>query len=119
MAEQMDLGPCKVERVDEPPYLSDDLVEQIAVLHNGGKWPDHYTEEHRQHWRGQAIKIIELVKIYLAHPLYKISAPPQTAESKALMSLVGAMDDVSFVAFEKNTRQLWDDGLDEMRNSKT
>jgi hypothetical protein len=40
------------------------LVEQIAVLHNGGTWPDHYKEEHRKHWRGQAVKIIELVNHY-------------------------------------------------------
>jgi hypothetical protein len=68
----------KIERADEPPYLSDDLVEQIAVLHNGGKWPDDYKESHRQHWRAQAVKIIDLVKLYLANPLYKVTPPKPT-----------------------------------------
>jgi hypothetical protein len=42
----------------------DELVEQIAILHNGGSWPTHYKEEHRLHWSKQAEAIIDLVKKY-------------------------------------------------------
>jgi hypothetical protein len=70
----------KVERVDSPPYLSDELVEQIAVLHNGGTWPEDYKESHRQHWRGQAVKIIELVRKYLDNPTYVVTTPESDPE---------------------------------------
>ncbi|MDO9443540.1 MAG: hypothetical protein Q7T73_21880, partial [Beijerinckiaceae bacterium] len=37
---------------------TDDLIENIAVLHNGGTWPKHYSEAHREHWRAVARQII-------------------------------------------------------------
>jgi hypothetical protein len=74
------LPPAKIEHVDSPSYLSDDLVEQIAVLHNGGTWPDDYKESHRQHWRGQAVKIIALVKQYIDNPMYVVTTPETDPE---------------------------------------
>jgi hypothetical protein len=71
---------AKIEVAQEPPYLSDELVEQIAVLHNGGTWPDDYKEEHRQHWRGQAVKIIALVKQYIDNPMYVVTTPETDPE---------------------------------------
>ena len=77
---------AKIERV-EPPYLSDDLVEQIAVLHNGGKWPDDYKEEHRQHWRAQAVKIIELVRKYIDNPMYVVTTPGSDQDEKIVREM--------------------------------
>ena len=40
---------------------SEETIEQIAVLHNGGTWPTHYAEQHKEHWRKQARKIYGIV----------------------------------------------------------
>ncbi len=84
---------AKIERVEEPPYLSDELVEQIAVLHNGGTWPTHYTEKHRQHWRGQAVKIIELVRKYIENPMYVLTSPGGDRDAEIVRELFAEYGD--------------------------
>ncbi|MEH2474582.1 hypothetical protein V1281_004235 [Nitrobacteraceae bacterium AZCC 2161] len=45
----------------DPDNIPGDLIENIAVLHNGGAWPTHYSESHREHWRSVARQIVVLI----------------------------------------------------------